>query len=129
MGGDRPARRRRRPLRPPVRDLRRVTRVVTEAVVDAATLAATRQPRSGFVLERAAEDGRFELVEGPFREYRRCIDVLDDGRVRQTVDFKLNVPYFGFLFVIPVRRLVGRVGPEVAAAAWWAPPGRFDAVA
>ena len=107
-----------------------MTRVVTEAVVDAATLAAAQQPRSGFVLERAAGDGVFDLEEGPFRSYRRTIEVdprADGGHVRQTVDFKLNVPYFGFLFLVPVRRAMGRIGAEAAGPEWWAPPARFDA--
>jgi hypothetical protein len=48
-----------------------------------------------------------------------------DGVVTQTVDFKLAVPYFGWLFVWPFKRAIVRPPREVPP--WWAPPAALDA--
>jgi MFS family permease len=45
--------------------------------------------------------------------------------VTQTVDFRLAVPYFGWLFLLPFKRALARPGGE--RAPWWAPPARLDA--
>jgi MFS family permease len=108
-----------------------VTRVVTEAVVDAATWEEVRRPRQGFVLEREAEaDGAYVAQEGPVHDYRREVttETSPDGgrRVRQVVEYRLAVPYFGFLFAPGVRRLLGRL-TERQKFPWWAPPERVDA--
>ncbi|HEX2039102.1 MAG TPA: MFS transporter [Acidimicrobiales bacterium] len=106
-----------------------MTRVVTEAVVDATVLDEVRRPRRGFVLETAAE-GAYLAEEGPVHDYRREVttEALPDGRsrVRQVVEYRLAVPYFGFLFAPGVRRLLGRLD-ERRAFPWWAPPQRVDA--
>ena len=74
-----------------------MSRIVTEAVVDAACLEEVLSPRRGLVLERPERDGHtFQAAEGPFRVYRRTVDVEPVGdeasRVRQTVDYRLAVP-------------------------------------
>ncbi|MDQ4069038.1 MAG: MFS transporter, partial [Actinomycetota bacterium] len=40
-------------------------------------------------------------------------------------DFRLAVPYFGWLFVLPFKHALRRPGGE--RAPWWAPPARLDA--
>ena len=107
-----------------------MSRVVTETTVARADLDAVMVPRDGVVLERASGQGRFELAEGPFADYRRTVvaETLPDGRVHvtQTVEFRLDIPYWGFIFVLPFKGVLGRLGP-VPARTWWSPPDRFDA--
>jgi len=106
-----------------------VTRVVARRTVDRDELEALLRPRTDLVLEASAGDGRFDAVEGPFREYRRTVEVEHapdgGGSTTQTVDFRLAVPYFGWLFVLPLKRALAR--PGTARAPWWAPPARLDA--
>jgi MFS family permease len=47
-----------------------------------------------------------------------------DGALVETTRYRLVVPWFGWLFRWPVRRVVARRG---SADAWWAPPDRLDA--
>lgn len=103
---------------------------VSEATLPAAALDGVLVPRDGLLLERAIGNGRFEQAEGPMREYRRSVTVehLQDGRVRvrQTVRFRLSVPFFAFLFELPAKRRLGRIGPATGPQPWWAPPQRLD---
>lgn len=106
-----------------------MSRVVTEAVVERSGLDDVLRPRDGFVKEAARGDGRYDAVDGPVSSYERRVTVTDhgDGRahVRQEVEFRLAIPYFGWLFVHASRRLLGRLGP--GSMPWWAPPDRVDA--
>ena len=106
-----------------------MTRVVARTTVDRDGLDAILRPRTDLLLETAVGDGHFDSVEGPFREYHRTVEVDPDpggtDTVTQTVDFRLAVPYFGWLFVLPVKRALARPGAE--RAPWWAPPARLDA--
>ncbi len=98
------------------------------STTDAAGLATILEPRTDLVLERPVGDGRFEAREGPVRAYRRSVDVTEtaDGLlVTQEIDFRLAVPYFGWLFVLPFKRAMAR--PPTERAPWWAPPDRLDA--
>ena len=101
----------------------------TEAVVDDAGLAAALEPRRRVVLERAAGDGVFEAAGGPVADYRRTVtsEALGGGRhrVRQTVEYRLDLPFFGPLFRWPVRRELTRLAPG-SGVPWWAPPDRLD---
>jgi MFS family permease len=108
-----------------------VARLVVRSTTDAAGLEEILRPRSDLLLERAVGDGRFDAADGPVRSYRRMVEVVrgpPPGRallVTQTVDFRLAVPYFGWLFVWPFKRALGR--PPGHRAPWWAPPARLDA--
>jgi len=106
-----------------------VTRLVTEAVVGADRLDDILRPRRSFVLETAAGDGTFTAAEGPVHEYSRQVETTaePDGRVRvrQVVDYRLAVPYFGFLFLQPSRALLRKLH-DPGRAPWWAPPQRVD---
>lgn len=107
-----------------------MTTVVTEATVDRTEVERVLAPRDGVVAERARGQGRFDLAQGPCSEYRRTVvtQVLRDGRVHvvQTVEFRLAVPYWAFVFVLPFKVVLGRLGP-VPSRPWWAPPDRMDA--
>jgi MFS family permease len=102
---------------------------VHRLVVDRDGLDAMLAPRTDLVLERAVGDGRFEAAEGPVAAYGREVRVAaaGDGRwaLEQTVDFRLAVPYFGWIFVLPFKRALAR--PERHRPPWWAPPVRLDA--
>lgn len=106
-----------------------MTRLVTEAVVDAERLDEILRPRASFVLEAPAGEGTFTAVDGPVREYHRRVETTTepDGRVRvrQEVDYRLAVPYFGFLFLHPSRVLLRKLR-DPARPPWWAPPQRVD---
>jgi MFS family permease len=100
-------------------------------VVTEDELAAILVPRDGLILEEETGPGTYRAVEGPVRRYERRVEVdadIDGGRarIRQTVEFDLATPFFGWLFAIPVRRHLGRFSPP-SAPPWWAPPARPDA--
>jgi MFS family permease len=100
-----------------------------EAIVDEGELEEILRPRGGLIAERAAGNGTFEQSEGAARSYRRTVATrrTADGRVhvRQEVDFRLGLPYFSWLFAIPLRLAVRRVRPDPTPP-WWAPPQRLD---
>ncbi|MDQ6727279.1 MAG: MFS transporter [Actinomycetota bacterium] len=106
-----------------------MARVVVRTTTDAAGLATILEPRTDLVLERAVGEGHFDAAEGPVRTYRRTVAASPstDGlvTVTQEIDFRLAVPYFGWLFVRPFKRALSR--PATERVPWWAPPGRLDA--
>jgi len=108
---------------------------VTEADVDERDLAGILAPRDDVVAERAVGEGSFEAAGGPFRSYRRTVAVVPvtgpgavgRARVRQSVEFRLAIPYFGFLFALPARAELRRLGPRPGGRLpWWHPPDRLD---
>ncbi|MGB3412624.1 MAG: MFS transporter [Microthrixaceae bacterium] len=82
----------------------------------------------------------FELAAGPFRTYRRTISwepttseeqkLRPDRqrhqqfRVEQNIDFTLAIPYWAWLFWLPVRRTLGE-GPPQGRRLWWSTPDRL----
>ena len=89
---------------------------------------APLRPTDGTVLEREVAPGVFDAAEGPFRTYRREGD---------QVQFTLAVPFFGWLFALPVRhelrkqlRGTGSGGaggrPPQYRMPWWAPADRLS---
>jgi MFS family permease len=107
----------------------RVHRVVTRATVDAARADEVLEPRSDMVLERAIGPGLFDVAEGPVETYRRQVVVEPAGsgraRVSQTVEFRLAVPWVGWLFLLPARRHLGSL-ERSSRSPWWLPPSRLD---
>jgi MFS family permease len=90
------------------------------------------RPRDDLVLERQLPDGTFEQSEGPFLEYERRLE-RSDGTFVETTRYRISIPWFGWLFGLPVRALVGRrwhqphhhhAAPR--ASLWWAPPDRLS---
>jgi MFS family permease len=104
-------------------------RTDAEAVVDEGRLEEILRPRCGLIAERPAGEGRFELAEGAVRWYRRTVTTErlagGDIRVHQEVEFQLGLPYFTWVFAIPLRLALGRVRPDPRPP-WWAPPQRLD---
>jgi MFS family permease len=108
-----------------------VTRLVTEAELDDRAVADVVRARDGVVGEEADGDGTFALAEGPVWDYRRTVEVEPLGggrsRVRQEVEYRLAVPYFGFLFALPIRSQLRRLTPaRLGSMPWWHPNDRFS---
>ncbi len=78
-----------------------------------------------------AVDASFEQASGPFESYARTVTSTADGLVERT-DFRLRIPWFGWLFALPVWAHLGRRSRFVSASGpdtkppWWAPPDRID---
>ena len=72
----------------------------------------------GVVAEREVAPGIFEASEGPFSRYDRQGD---------RVDFELAVPFFAWMFVLPVRReLRKQLRGTSTGMPWWAPADRLS---
>jgi MFS family permease len=73
----------------------------------------------GVVAEREIAPGRFEAIDGPVRTYRR------EG---EHVELQLAVPFFAWVFLLPVRHEVRKqVRGQSSGTPWWAPADRLDA--
>jgi len=88
--------------------------------------ATALTPRADVVEERVEDDGSFAQEIGPLREYRREVASQADGGVVETIRYRLSIPWFGWLFALPMRRALRHRRPEGARSPWWAPPDRLD---
>ncbi len=68
---------------------------------------------------------KFEQAEGPFQEYRRTVEVRD-GQVVDTTTYRLDIPWFGWLFRWPVRASLKHRSAGTGAQPAWAPPDRLE---
>lgn len=84
---------------------------------------ALRRAHDGLVTEDEVAPGRFVQRRGPFEHYERTLTPDGDG-LHQHVEYRLVIPWFGWLFAWPLRRHLAR--PR-SASPWWAPPDRLDA--
>ena len=102
-------------------------RKVTVADVDDDGLERFLRPRTDVLVEAPADDGVYQLRQGPFREYRRSlvVETTAPGRhtVTQTVDFSLGLGPWSALFAGPMLKVLGRPGGR---SPWWAPPESLD---
>ncbi len=86
-------------------------------------------PRHDILTEARAEDGSFLQAHGPFRRYRRTLVASldgDAGTVTETITYRLSIPWFGFLFALPMRHALRHRRPDGAPSPWWAPPDQLD---
>jgi MFS family permease len=88
------------------------------------------RPRDDLVLEEPDGSGRYLQREGPFVQYERTLE-RRDGEIHETTRYRYSIPWFGWLFALPVRALVGRRwhqphGGRPHINPWWAPPDRLD---
>lgn len=115
-----------------------MTTVVRRATLSTAEVVALCEPRTVLVAENAGaveetEHARihtFSLNKGPFRSYERTIVVNDRGdgtaAVEQQVSFALAAPYFGKLFLVPVRHEMAKLQVR-RTSPFWAPNAVLDA--
>lgn len=66
---------------------------------------------------------------GPFTTYERVVDLPSadagpDARIRERTRYRLNIPWFGWLFGLPVRGVIAR---RLKPKGWWSPPDEVDA--
>jgi MFS family permease len=111
-------------------------RTVTRAwPADPATLARLDRPRDDLVFEERAGAGTFVQRVGPFTAYERTLTPDPaGGLVHETTTYRFVIPWFAWLFALPVRWSLARRGaaptrphPEHATATpWWAPPDRLE---
>ena len=91
-------------------------------------LAAATTVRDDLVKERMVGSGDFEQEAGPFHSYRRTLTHTDAGAV-ETVDYRVALPWFGWLYAPLIRRaLHQRPGADHTPGTqpWWAPRDRLD---
>ena len=102
---------------------------VAAAVVDDEGLAAARRPWAGIVREEPAGPDRWASQAGPVAEWDRTLEVaeLGGGRhlVTQRTTYRLDTPFFGWLFALPTRRELRRL-PLRPTSPWWAPTEPLD---
>ena len=99
--------------------------VQTSWAPDDAAAADLDRPRNDFVAEQLAAPGVFVQEHGPFSHYRRELSVVGDRRVER-IDYRLAIPWFGWLFAIPVKRVLRHRRRPGAPQPWWAPAERID---
>jgi MFS family permease len=112
------------------------TRTVTRQwPADASVLTRLERPRDDLVLEARDDDGGYRQEIGPFTTYRRTL-TPDPARgvVRETTTFAYAIPWFAWVFALPVRWSIARRGTAPTKphaewstrTPWWAPPDRLD---
>ncbi len=123
-----------------------MSKVVTTRLVDAGEATLYLEPMHGPVVERPDPSGGFSLESGPFHHWHRTVEVAPVGdddpaharppraddrmMVTETVSYRLAVPVWGFLFQLPIRRMIRQ--PRAAFTTttgrhpWWAPPDQLD---
>lgn len=89
--------------------------------------AAAVRERTDLLDERVDGDGSFVQETGPFQHYRRELTPAANGRVRETITYRLAIPWFGWLFALPIRRALRHRRLPGARSPWWAPPDRLNA--
>lgn len=88
---------------------------------------AAEQPRDDLLRERPDGVDAFEQEHGPFRDYRRTLHRGADGSVTEHIEYRLVVPWWGWVFQKPFRRALAEPRPAGSASPWWAPPDQLTA--
>jgi MFS family permease len=91
---------------------------------DPALLERLRAPRGDLLVERPDGPDAWVVETGPFRRYRRTLDVVTDGpdryRVTETIDYKLALPlWWPYLWLLFRRAL--RDPDRTPHRRWWWP--------
>jgi MFS family permease len=90
-------------------------------------------PRDDIVRERTDGAGRFVQEEGPFLDYERTVTRDGDGAtIEEQTSYRFALPWFGWLFALPIRWAIARRGHDPAGGRplthrtpAWAPPDRL----
>jgi MFS family permease len=90
-------------------------------------VADALEPRRGLLTEQPDGERRFVQAEGPFAQYEREVEVRPDGQVVDTTRYRLDVPWFGWLFAVPARQWLRHRSRGGGAPPKWAPPDRLSA--
>ena len=106
-----------------------MTWIVLTREVDEHGLRRLLDPRDDVVKETPERGGRYGLDDGPFEFYERTVDhrpVRGGHRVTETIHYRVDIPYFGWLLALPVRNAIKRHRPGNGRQPFWAPPQRLD---
>ncbi len=87
------------------------------------------RPRDDLVAEERSAEGVFHQRNGPFQRYERSVSA-EGGELVERTTYRLAIPWFGWLFALPVRALIARRGFEPVHqrphhTPWWAPPDQI----
>lgn len=102
---------------------------------DRSSLAGLVAPRDDALVAEAVAHEDVDSIEliaaqGPFRSYRRSVrwSSVDQGpgvvRVDQSIDYRLAIPYWAWLYRYPIRR-TARFGLTPGTKPWWLTPDRL----
>ncbi|MFN3255637.1 MAG: MFS transporter [Ilumatobacter sp.] len=112
------------------RDLLDEIEVTDERRADTADTANTADTAEHAITGGARVEGevdnhlrRFHQRHGPFVQYERTLDASGDRLIERT-SYRLNIPWFGWLFRRPARLVLAR---KISHRGWWAPPDQLDA--
>jgi MFS family permease len=83
--------------------------------------------RNGLVVERRVDGTRFEQAEGPFTEYVREVR-REGGRTVDETRYRIVIPWFGWIFALPIHRTLRARWRDDGSAPRWAAPDRLNAV-
>ncbi len=98
-------------------------------------------PRDGLFTEQRQADGSFTQESGPFTVYERRVEpdpTTSPGTLRERTRYQIVIPWFGWLFALPVHLLLRRHGAShptsieprsdgsVHHTPWWAPPDQMN---
>ena len=100
-----------------------MSRVERTRLVDDDGLAGLRAPRRDLVREEPLGDDTFALVDGPFRAYRRTLDVRPEPagrhRVTERIEFSLAVPLWGPVVRPLMARALAATDRHPRNRWWW----------
>ena len=86
------------------------------------------EPRDDLLLERETERGVFVQTHGPFVHYQRTVTLGGEGAT-QVIQYRLRLPWFGWLYGPLVRRALKHrptADRPAGLQPWWAPGDRLD---
>jgi YNFM family putative membrane transporter len=75
------------------------------------------------VVSRDGKTTTFVQREGPFTTYERIV-VTSPTKVDETIRYRIVIPWFAWLFALPIRTTLRR-RPRDQAMPWWSPPDRL----
>ncbi len=80
--------------------------------------------RDDVVREVASDehDAVYVQEHGPFSSYQRIV-VVADATITETTTYRLTIPWFGWLFRLPVGQVIRR---RISHRGFWSPPDRLD---
>jgi hypothetical protein len=107
-------------------------KLVTTSRVRRERLEEILAPRNGLVVEEPDGSGGYVAINGPVEGYARRVEVGAEHRddeveveVTQTVEYKLTLPFLGWMLGLFYRIGLGRLGSPQRHP-WWAPPEPID---
>lgn len=105
---------------------RRLTTVTQSWPAESSRAQNAAVARTDVCEERSVGENVFEQANGPFSSYRREIESADDGTISETTRYRLIVPWFGWVFALPMRMAVRNRRPPDSSAPWWSPPDHLN---